>query len=147
MRKITFNQSASLIVCDFYSDESEELLKIKASGKCNKGSEGSQDINKIFFLASAHFFLLEPSAILFDLSDFEYEFSNTLLKILNFTEVIGRDEIEREIPLSFILSKNNEVGISSLLGIENGEFPDNFFKDEHSAMNYLMNKLDEAELE
>jgi hypothetical protein len=147
MKEITFDQTASQIICKFFSDENEKILKVEIDGYCRSGTDGSMDINKVFFLTTGHFFLIKPWVILFDLTKFNYEWSNTLLKILNFSENVGTDEYEKNTPMIFLISEKNEKGIASMLGVELNNLPYNYTKNSEQALLLVNEKMEKIEKE
>lgn len=125
--EINTDKFNSDVKCEFFTNDDNDILLVKVQGNCQWGSKGSIDVNKIFTLTSGYFFLVEPLILVFDLSQFHYEWCNTLLKILKYPEVINN--ADPDLKVFFIISEKNDKAIASLLNIDVNNFPENYYRN------------------
>jgi hypothetical protein len=114
-KEVNIDLIKSDVKCSFYIDESEKILVIDVEGTCRNKSEGSIDINKIFSEIGSYYFWIEPAAILLDISKLKYTYGNSIVKLLNLPEFIGRNEYEKKMPFVIVLSHENDKGILELI--------------------------------
>lgn len=136
-KEINHNNFESNIKCHFFVDDNERILIINTKGVIRLGSEGSIDVNKIFINTVGYYFFIEPIALLFDLRDLEYKYGNSINKILNFLQIVGRDDYEKKLPIYFVISSKNEEGIANFLGCDKNALPTHFFYNLDDAKKVL----------
>nr|WP_321234612.1 hypothetical protein [uncultured Psychroserpens sp.] len=108
-------------------DDSDRVLLVNVQGDYRKGSQGNNDADLIYGFVSSYFLIIEPDVVIVNLSNLNYTWGNSIMKVLNLMKNIGRDKYERNLDLLIILSKKNKKYIASLLQTEESLLPKNFY--------------------
>ncbi len=124
----------------------KEVLMIKYSGKYEFGSTGNSDATYMSAMGKAAIEAWEPSAVIIELQELEYEWGDRLDIIFN----IGSDKYADEpFPVAVIVGSGCEEALRTLLlGTHSKEPIDSIewvFKDFDTAWKYINKQLKEIE--
>jgi hypothetical protein len=131
------------VTCKCYVDDTERILVAEISGTCRNGAIGGFDITKAVSLIASYYSWIEPSALILDLTNFEYTFGNSIYKLLNITAFLGRDDIEKNIPFTIVFSKENSEVIFNSINISEHLIGKKYFFDVDDAKSVVENQLED----
>jgi hypothetical protein len=142
-KEIQIDEIKSDVTCKCYMDDTERILLIEIKGTCRDGSKGSIDITKAISFIVPYFFWIEPSALILDITKFQYTFGNSLHKLLNLTDFLGRNDFEKTMPFAIVISDANSKGVFSLINeFEKNVIDKKYFFDIQNAKEIIENQLE-----
>lgn len=112
---ISLSPSANISVA-FKVNEEGTILWAAYKGIYGHGSSGNADAEIMFRELAAAYFTINPITIVLDLRELEYTWGNTILKVINFFNEVGRGDEENEKKVIYLLSEKNSEGILGLVG-------------------------------
>jgi hypothetical protein len=136
-------EDLSSIKIDFYMGVSKtvdylDIMVIKYSGVYGFGSAGNSDAAFMYAMGKAALAAWEPSAVILDLSDLEYEWGDMLIMVLD----IGGDQYRDAIfPTALVVGPKCEEAVRSLLALEGLDAEEWIFTDLEKAWDCIDLKL------
>ena len=138
-KKIDTEFNSKIITSSLLSEDGRILI-VKFKGEHRIGSEGNPDSLYMFSELLKLYFIFEPLLVIVDLSELNYKWGNTILKITNFFNEIGRDTDEKNKLVIIVYSVQNKeplIQLNSLLQEGRREFCENITKAESLAKIYV----------
>lgn len=129
------------INCTIFEHPEELIMMVKISGICPTGSRGPNWGTYLYRKIGLALLTIKPLAVLVDLRELEYEFSDRMLNLFYIFNEIDMYDGDKTI-VHYILSEKNKYGLASLLqfNLEKPEAP--FFYDADTAYKTLFEIYD-----
>jgi len=125
------------VVCQFYEHQEENILKVEITGKCCYGSRGENYGQYFVEKIGLALLKVEPTAVLIDLRDLEYEFGDRIYSLFHICA-----QIDKELIVAYVLSDKNKHGLSSLFKFELEKPRNPFYYDYDKAYQELYDRYD-----
>lgn len=114
--KTNIKENITTIQC--FSNLNNDVLIANISGFYEDGSKGSIEAKFLFSeLARYYFYYDSYCCLILNFKNFSYSWGNSLIKIVNFFQNIGRDEEELNQKIFIVLSEESKEGIQSLVNL------------------------------
>ena len=131
------------VTCKCYIDDTERILLVEVTGTCRHGSIGSIDVTKAVTQIASYYSWVEPSALIIDITDFEYTFGNSIYKLLNIMEFLGRDDFEKNIPFAIVVSNENSQPIFDLINLHESLIGKKYFFNIDQAKEIVESQMED----